>query len=102
MVLIQLLLLHEDLNCNLISQVGFGKCLVSFLGDSGASRRFQEGDTLGGVQRQKSLGSILGKARGMECDWRPALRKGKTKTNSSTEYQVSENHPYVIVLMRVL
>lgn len=57
---------------------------------------------LDGVQRQKSLGSILGKAREMECDLKPALRKGKANTKSSAEYQFSESHPYVIVLMRVL
>lgn len=58
--------------------------------------------TLDGVQRQKSLGSILGKARKMEWDLKPALRKGKAKTKNSTKYWFSESYPYVIVLMRVL
>lgn len=57
---------------------------------------------LDGVQRQKSLGIILRKAREMECDLKPALRKGKAKTKNSTEYQFSGSHPYAIVLMRVL
>lgn len=57
---------------------------------------------LDGVQRQKSLGSILGKPREMECDLKPALRKGKANTKNSTKYQFSESHPYMIELMRVL
>lgn len=57
---------------------------------------------LDGVQRHRILGSILGKARETERDLKPALRKWKAKTKNSTEYQFSESHPYVIVLMRVL
>lgn len=42
--------------------------------------------TLDRVQRQKSLGNILGKARGMECDLKPALRTGKAETKNSTVF----------------
>lgn len=57
---------------------------------------------LDGVRSQKILGSILGKAREMDWGLKPALRKWKAKTKNSAEYQFSESHPYVIVLMRVL